>query len=202
MLPWSPRAVYGRELMAAPPQQAVETTIAAAAIDKRQLLPATETDGGRRSSRFCGVYWHKQRNKWAAKIMHGGRRRYLGCFIDEVDAALAYDREKRTLLGPEAKLNFPSRSERKVAKRSERKSRPSSPCPHRSPPPKKAKHQSHHRMVKTSALGLPVGALASSSSTHRWHYDDYSRITTEPPHQESELSKREWAARAIATPPI
>ncbi len=38
---------------------------------------------------YPGVAWHKQCNKWMARIMIEGRREYLGLFTTELDAAIA-----------------------------------------------------------------------------------------------------------------
>ncbi len=43
-----------------------------------------------KTSRYPGVRWHKQRGKWAAEIRYNGRRRHLGLFEIEVDAATTY----------------------------------------------------------------------------------------------------------------
>lgn len=55
------------------------------------------------SSKYKGVYFHQQAGKWATEIQHN----YLGLFENEVDAAVAYDREAKRLFGNFAKLNFP-----------------------------------------------------------------------------------------------
>jgi hypothetical protein len=44
------------------------------------------------SSRFRGVAWCKRSAKWKASLTVRGRRRHLGYFADEADAARAYDR--------------------------------------------------------------------------------------------------------------
>jgi hypothetical protein len=59
------------------------------------------------SSRFKGVHWRKTRNKWAAEIKVKYRRLKLGCYIDEREAALAYDRAAIQHFGEFAKTNFP-----------------------------------------------------------------------------------------------
>lgn len=43
------------------------------------------------SSRFKGVRWREQRNRWEAYITLDGKQRYLGIFYDENKAAKAYD---------------------------------------------------------------------------------------------------------------
>ena len=64
----------------------------------------TLTYGGKpTTSRFKGVAWNKGAGKWQARIRGG----YLGIFVHEVDAALAYDAAAREMFGPFARLNFP-----------------------------------------------------------------------------------------------
>jgi len=62
-------------------------------LDNLQLLTNRENSskdktGG--SSKYTGVCWLKNRNKWESRIRFKGRLRYLGSFIDEYDAHLAY----------------------------------------------------------------------------------------------------------------
>ena len=59
------------------------------------------------SSIFKGVYWHKQRGKWAVHIGRRGHSRYIGIFINEIDAAKAYDAAARCRFGEFASTNFP-----------------------------------------------------------------------------------------------
>ena len=60
-----------------------------------------------RSSRFKGVYWYKQTNRWKAQITINGKRKHLGYFVNEEDAARAYDRAAVEAFGEFALLNFP-----------------------------------------------------------------------------------------------
>jgi hypothetical protein len=75
----------------------------------------TKHDAGRKScpkerpsrrSSFLGVHCTPARTAWYAQISVDGRGRYLGAFLDEVDAALAYDIEARKSGKP---TNFPDR---------------------------------------------------------------------------------------------
>ena len=59
------------------------------------------------TSRFKGVYFHKQTGKWVATIGYNGKTIHLGSFDDEIEAAKAYDRKARELFGEFAYLNFP-----------------------------------------------------------------------------------------------
>ena len=41
-------------------------------------------------SRFPGIYFNKQANKWQAQIQLDGKQKHLGRYVDEMDAARAY----------------------------------------------------------------------------------------------------------------
>jgi hypothetical protein len=58
------------------------------------------------ASRFIGVIFLKNRNKWAAQIKYHGKKIWLGCFVNEIDAAKAYDAAARKYHGEFARLNF------------------------------------------------------------------------------------------------
>lgn len=60
-----------------------------------------------KSSRFKGVHWHKCAKKWCAAVVHHGRRKHLGLFAVEEDAARAYDKAALEHFGEFARLNFP-----------------------------------------------------------------------------------------------
>lgn len=57
------------------------------------------------ASQYKGVIW--RRGKWRAQIQGCGHCRYLGQFVEERDAAIAYDRAALEMFGAFAKLNFP-----------------------------------------------------------------------------------------------
>ena len=59
------------------------------------------------TSRFRGVCWHKQKQRWQARIKVNGKTLYLGKFRDETEAALAYDTAARESFGAFANCNFP-----------------------------------------------------------------------------------------------
>jgi hypothetical protein len=58
-------------------------------------------------SEYRGVWWNKHQNRWEVCVSHEGERRHAGYFVDEVQAALAYDEKARALKGEDAVLNFP-----------------------------------------------------------------------------------------------
>ena len=58
-------------------------------------------------SRYKGLAWQKRTGKWEVRITKCGKRRYLGTFDDEMEAAIAYDRKAEVLFGEFAYLNFP-----------------------------------------------------------------------------------------------
>ena len=45
------------------------------------------------SSKYVGVSWHKNRNKWEAQILIKGKPKNLGFFTDELKASNAYQKE-------------------------------------------------------------------------------------------------------------
>ena len=58
------------------------------------------------SSRYKGVYWYKPSKKWRAMIRVHGKGIHIGYFIDEVNAAKAYDEKAMQLFGEFAQLNI------------------------------------------------------------------------------------------------
>lgn len=59
------------------------------------------------TSRYIGVSYWRNRKKWAAVIRLKGRKKFLGYFDDELDAARAYDYAAVVYLDDFARLNFP-----------------------------------------------------------------------------------------------
>lgn len=81
-------------------------------------LATTSQNNGNRAktvrktySRFKGVTWYKRENRWVAQIVTNNKRRYLGIFTNEEDAARAYDKAALEQWGEFAKLNFPRNEE-------------------------------------------------------------------------------------------
>lgn len=59
------------------------------------------------SSKYKGVAWHPVSGKWRAYIAPNGKQEHLGLFVDEMEAARAYDERARAVFGPHACLNLP-----------------------------------------------------------------------------------------------
>jgi hypothetical protein len=58
-----------------------------------------------RTSRFKGVSWHKRAKKWVAQIGIDHTTHYLGVYVDDKDAARAYDTAAREHFGEFAYTN-------------------------------------------------------------------------------------------------
>lgn len=59
------------------------------------------------SSRYKGVSWHRRDKKFYAAIKLNGKAKHLGGFMDEREAAQAYDAAAREHFGDFAVCNFP-----------------------------------------------------------------------------------------------
>ena len=59
---------------------------------------AASAAAGKVSSRFHGVGWDKVHGKWKAYCTIGGVQKSLGYFVDELEAARAYDTSVSSIL--------------------------------------------------------------------------------------------------------
>jgi hypothetical protein len=64
----------------------------------------------KKTSTYRGVHLSSSGNRWTVSIHVGGRKGkgiYIGCFVDEIEAARAYDTAALLYFGDHAHLNFP-----------------------------------------------------------------------------------------------
>ena len=82
---------------------------------KANLRPATQAQNARNRrkrsvnkvhSKFKGLTWYKNQNRWAARIMVNRKSKFIGYFDNEHDAAKAYDIAAKKYHGDFASLNF------------------------------------------------------------------------------------------------
>jgi hypothetical protein len=60
------------------------------------------------TSKYRGVAWSTRLQKWSSQICPHNKKKHLGVFTDEADAARAYDRAARSYFKAFAQLNFPN----------------------------------------------------------------------------------------------
>ncbi len=60
------------------------------------------------TSKYKGVHWSKVSSKWASAIIVDGKKKHLGVFHDEIEAAKTYDLAAVKHFGEFARLNFGS----------------------------------------------------------------------------------------------
>jgi hypothetical protein len=59
------------------------------------------------TSKFIGVSFDKEHSKWDARIYHQRKQVFLGRFVNEIEAAKAFDEAAKKYHGEFARLNFP-----------------------------------------------------------------------------------------------
>jgi hypothetical protein len=62
-------------------------------------------------TRYNGIRWDKNREKWQVRLVVNGRRESFGYYADEIEAAKAYDQVAKKYRGEYAFLNFPEDSD-------------------------------------------------------------------------------------------
>jgi AP2 domain len=65
------------------------------------------TSGRGGSSQYKGVSWNKRKSKWRVMFNCHGKAYFVGYFLNEIEAAIAYDTAVLPLAGDFARLNFP-----------------------------------------------------------------------------------------------
>ncbi len=60
------------------------------------------------TSQYKGVSWSKEKQKWQSHICNESKRKHIGYFDNEKDAALSYDYYANKLFNKFAYLNFPN----------------------------------------------------------------------------------------------
>lgn len=81
---------------------------------RSNLRKCTQAENKRNKSRaknsssiYLGVGYKKKRGKkWMANIRRNGKNWFLGYFLEEKDAAIAYDNAAKSLFGDFANVNF------------------------------------------------------------------------------------------------
>jgi hypothetical protein len=63
------------------------------------------------TSKYKGVFFDKKRGKYRAVLSVDGKKKHLGYFDNEIDAARAYDTAAELHRGKFAALNFPDESQ-------------------------------------------------------------------------------------------
>lgn len=65
------------------------------------VLKSSNTSG------FRGIFFNKKNGNWVSQIRDNGKKKHLGCFVDPICAAKAYDEKAKEIFGKSALLNFP-----------------------------------------------------------------------------------------------
>jgi len=76
-------------------------------------LDGTEANAVKKASKYVGVSYDKRAGKWQAGIMIEGKRKHLGTFQDDMEAAKKYD---ETAVLHKKPLNFPGKDQEQATK--------------------------------------------------------------------------------------
>jgi hypothetical protein len=98
------------------PNEAEDEVVAEA---ERRRAAKKRKRSASKSSRFRGVSWSKSTKKWAVRIKVRGKSKNLGYFVDEVEAAHAYDAHA-IANGFDAPRNLPNKAGDAVVAEAER----------------------------------------------------------------------------------
>ena len=63
------------------------------------------------TSKYVGVCLDKQRGQWEVRLVHQGKRIWIGRFHSEIEAAKAHDAAAKKYQGEFARLNFPGEAD-------------------------------------------------------------------------------------------
>lgn len=63
------------------------------------------------TSIYSGVSFNKSHNKWKSELRYNKKIYFVGYFLDEINAALAYNKKAMELCGKDAKLNIIDKEE-------------------------------------------------------------------------------------------
>ncbi len=82
-------------------------------IENLRVATKTQNAGNRckqrnkdgNSSKWRGVYWCNSTNRWIARLQAAGRNPHIGAFVDEADAATAYNFAAAVYFGEFASFN-------------------------------------------------------------------------------------------------
>lgn len=109
-------AVYMHKMVCPAPDGMIVDHINRNSLDNRKvnLRAATQRQNvwnrkfnrKRGKSRYNGIRWDKNREKWQVRLTINGRRESFGYYADEIEAAKAYDRVAKKYRGEYAFLNF------------------------------------------------------------------------------------------------
>ena len=69
-------------------------------VDNLELVTSRENSNRKHiesTSKYVGVSWKKQNNKWRSQIEINGKKKHLGYFTDEFEAHLAYQTELKKI---------------------------------------------------------------------------------------------------------
>lgn len=108
-----------RVLMDAKPEQDIDHINHDGLDNRRSNLRLCSTSENLRNARakrngvskYKGVCWDKSRSCWKSEIRITHKRKYIGRFCSEEEAAKAYDKAARFYFGEFAYLNFPMEDE-------------------------------------------------------------------------------------------